>query len=950
MAKYSSLKSTLDEIIKTNTSRSITGDVLNQQLDNIINALGMGFQYMGIATTSMNPGTPDSNVAYLAKTAGTYTNFGGLVLASGEVAFLKFDGTWAKDTIVALSEKQDVIADLSEIRSGATAGASAYQKPGSGIPKTDLDAEVQSSLRKADSALQEHQDISGKQDVIQSINISITEDGGSPSGVASVSGSTLNITLKNIEGAIGSTPNITIGTVTTLPAGSQATATLTGTAAAPVLNLGIPVGATGAQGVQGNTGSSVEYPFELVDNLETDDNTKALTARQGKVLDEKISQLGLKVPELASSQLGRKVFKIDIQNGTAANAANANAVRTQTFPVEAGHYYRVHTTRPVTDGNIYVVGYEFYDTDVTYVAGSSYAHVSRTGYAMEYGVRGTIIPVIARDGAIRMSFNFVEYNPTAGTYVALRTTSFANYGVYIEDISGISANDYLKSSTPLVSDQLCPFEYGNWTATTSSFTYNASGTRLRLAIGKTIHLKQGQKVGFKDYTNIRYYLAWNLDSTPKNSGGWQTSDYTIAEEGDYQILISYRTETYILDYQSVLSMFFIKDAAPNADKEDISHLFWPKMMNLSRQGSNSLYIDNQTRLSIAENLYADSDLYIQSDSGYQFAVQYRNADGSFISDKGWATSFVVPSGTYFTLTFSHTTTTEKVGENECVHLHFGRNGFISESSKGDDYLDKVYNISRNSPIQAAAHRGLSTFAPENTMSAFRAARDAGFACIETDVQFTSDRVLVLLHDSSIDRTSDGSGNVIDMTYDDLLAYDFGSWFSSEFAGEKIPTFEEYLLFCKGSGIKPYVELKLNSAELADACVAKALECGMMDEIHWLSFYPLPLTTVVGRYPKADVCYVTSTTFTADNISSLTTILSSLKTDYNEVFLGASNYNEVMINACESLLVKMSQWTVDSATAIINIPSYLSSVTSKLLNVSKVQNYIARNHPTLLLNS
>lgn len=65
----------------------------------------------------------------------------------------------------AVSGKQDTISDLATIRSGASAGATAYQKPSTGIPKTDLASAVQTSLGKADTALQSHQDISGKADV-----------------------------------------------------------------------------------------------------------------------------------------------------------------------------------------------------------------------------------------------------------------------------------------------------------------------------------------------------------------------------------------------------------------------------------------------------------------------------------------------------------------------------------------------------------------------------------------------------------------------------------------------------------------------------------------------------------------------------------------------------------------------------------------------------------------
>lgn len=86
------------------------------------------------------------------------------VTAGDGVAKVQLKAGLSVDVITDISGKQDVIDDLEDIRSGAAAGATAYQKPGSGIPKSDLDSGVQASLDKADTALQEHQDISGKAD------------------------------------------------------------------------------------------------------------------------------------------------------------------------------------------------------------------------------------------------------------------------------------------------------------------------------------------------------------------------------------------------------------------------------------------------------------------------------------------------------------------------------------------------------------------------------------------------------------------------------------------------------------------------------------------------------------------------------------------------------------------------------------------------------------------
>lgn len=96
MANYNDLKTGIDAVIKTNGRQEISGAALNAQLKNMIAELGAGYQYMGLATPATNPGTPDANVFYLASEAGTYTNFGGIVINEGEVCALVWNGTWTK--------------------------------------------------------------------------------------------------------------------------------------------------------------------------------------------------------------------------------------------------------------------------------------------------------------------------------------------------------------------------------------------------------------------------------------------------------------------------------------------------------------------------------------------------------------------------------------------------------------------------------------------------------------------------------------------------------------------------------------------------------------------------------------------------------------------------------------------------------------------------------------
>ena len=99
MSQYQTLKTQIQENIKQNGEGAIRGDILQTQLLDMINALGAGYQFMGVATPT-NPGsaqTPDYKCFYLATTPGTYTNLGGLVVADGEVAILKWDTAWTKE-------------------------------------------------------------------------------------------------------------------------------------------------------------------------------------------------------------------------------------------------------------------------------------------------------------------------------------------------------------------------------------------------------------------------------------------------------------------------------------------------------------------------------------------------------------------------------------------------------------------------------------------------------------------------------------------------------------------------------------------------------------------------------------------------------------------------------------------------------------------------------------
>ena len=107
----------------------------------------------------------------------------------------------------------------------------------------------------------------------------------------------------------------------------------------------------------------------------------------------------------------------------------------------------------------------------------------------------------------------------------------------------------------------------------------------------------------------------------------------------------------------------------------------------------------------------------------------------------------------------------------------------------------------------ASHRGGGATAPENTLPAISAALAAGFDYVEVDVALTADRHPVLMHDPTVDRTTDGHGRLASLTLAQVKALDAGSWFDPAYAGTPVPTFGEFLDVLAGSGHRALIELK-----------------------------------------------------------------------------------------------------------------------------------------------
>ncbi|MBI3452156.1 MAG: glycerophosphodiester phosphodiesterase [Rhodospirillales bacterium] len=136
------------------------------------------------------------------------------------------------------------------------------------------------------------------------------------------------------------------------------------------------------------------------------------------------------------------------------------------------------------------------------------------------------------------------------------------------------------------------------------------------------------------------------------------------------------------------------------------------------------------------------------------------------------------------------------------------------------------------------HRGAKASAPENTLASIRQAKTEGAGWVEFDVKLTADGEAVLIHDETLDRTTDGCGKVRERTLADIRALDAGGWFSPRFAGERVPTLAEALALMAELGlgfnleIKPCPGREAETARVAVAAIAR----------YWPASLPAPIVS------------------------------------------------------------------------------------------------------------
>ena len=217
-------------------------------------------------------------------------------------------------------------------------------------------------------------------------------------------------------------------------------------------------------------------------------------------------------------------------------------------------------------------------------------------------------------------------------------------------------------------------------------------------------------------------------------------------------------------------------------------------------------------------------------------------------------------------------------------------------------------------VDNIAHRGATGYAPENTVAGFDLAVDMKADYIEIDVQRSKDGELVVIHDTSVDRTTDGTGKVGDLTFDYLRSLDAGSWKGEQFAGEPIPTFEEILDRYHGK-VGILIELKAPELypgieeQVADKLKERNLDKPQNEKIIIQSFNFESMKTMDQLLPNVPIGVLTSNRAdtTAEALQEFSAYADWFNPSYGIV-------TKELVNQVHSLGMQIGSWTVRSQDA------------------------------------
>lgn len=593
----------------------------------------------------------------------------------------------------------------------------------------------------------------------------------------------------------------------------------------------------------------------------------------------------------------------------------------------------------ISDIGSLVFGYAFYVGDSTTATGSSgWLPVNSSEYYQEITIEteGLMYLTFAKASSQSATISKSDFDATVTIYMNEEDEHLTDY----------ITSGYLKVTSDMI-------EQGQFKQKKKNYVSN------NLRLYKMIDAKEGDRIVYKTTSlEVEFYQYIGESTTAANVSGWLTSstykDYFVPADGKLCIIFrkSNNSTVSVSDYDADITIY---SSQISRNKTDIDNLkkgvfdeCFCKQIGMTpidfEYESGSLRSDGEivdpTRLREIGYYELINDIIIHCDTGYQAAYRIYNYNGSTYTDagantEGWSSSLQTTrnlvAGNYIRI---------------CVKREDNENISVSEANHVRIYVFNfgTHSYFDNPLFHNVCHRGFSTVAPENTIPAFALARKLGFRYVETDVQFTAsdtnnpNGVPVILHDRAINRTArNADGTEIsstiyidDITYDEAAEYDYGIWKNALYEGTEIPTFEEFALWCKQSGVKPYIELKTDVTYTQDQInllISIAKKYGILDKCTWISFGITVLGYVHTAYENARLGYLLHGDITATDVTNLKALRST-----NEVFFLPYDYQHEIDTSTFALAlaenIKVEACIIDNDTLFSDMDvTYSGNVTN-----------------------
>ena len=519
-----------------------------------------------------------------------------------------------------------------------------------------------------------------------------------------------------------------------------------------------------------------------------------------------------------------------------------------------------------------------------------------------------------------------------------------------DDVAGLIYNEFKRDLKYLLD-----WEVGS---ITSSGTDSASTDRIRtrniLRFGYDVYMPYTSNVRgyiyyYDENDQFTSYLSYPLNPTkplyvPAGQGFRMYLDYDTVPEGGRPVITDPYASYLFSDFAMMSYDNYVKSqldvyAGKGIVADPANLKFSMKWMigdtsNAAHGVPYQTYQNNRRMINV-DIIKAEKDLYIPPTTAYSVGLwTYSNLDGDDYTWNSWlnlSNGYTIPKGTYFRLLLA----TVPNSSNAIIYNLYDNNIFIPFEIYDKVEEKELQFIDYDLNVKAVNHRGYNDIAPENTLPAYKLSSQYGYTYVECDVRFTSDNVPVLIHDRDISRTSNGTGNIDQMTYAQASQYDFGSWKSAAYAGTTIPTLGEFLNLCRSLCLIPYIEIKHDGVtftqEQMNIILKTVKDYGMKDKATYLIDNSAILAMLASVDDTSRVGYLTGS-ITASHI----TYADMYKAD-REIFFDArlSDLNADQIALAENAGYGVEVWTVDSEASIIAMDKYISGVTSNNLIAGKV---------------